>query len=268
MDLATLIGFALGFGAIVYGIIGSGVPFSAFIDPPSLLIVLGGTIAALFINFPLERVLSVMKVLPLTFQAKQFDPVPIVTQLVEMADAGAKRGAAALEQMSQELPDPFMRQGMELVASNAPDEQIRYVLETELQFMEERHEEGEKIVSGFADYAPAFGLVGTLIGLVAMLAGLGGGGGGGSAVEAVASGMAVALITTFYGAIFQNLVGLPLAGKLKAANATEAAYKRVVIEGILMVSQGMRESLPPNILAARLAMYLPPDRREELSPSA
>jgi len=267
MDLATIIGFALGFGAVAYGIVGSGVPFSAFIDPPSLLIVLGGTIAALLINFPMERVLGVLKVLPLTFQAKSFDPVPIVTQLVEMADAGAKRGAAALEQMSSELPDPFMRQGMELVASNAPDDQIRYVLETELAFMEERHESGEKIVSGFADYAPAFGLVGTLIGLVAMLAGLGGGGGGGSAVEAVANGMAVALITTFYGALLQNLVGLPLAGKLKAANQTEAAYKRVVIEGILMVSQGMRESLPPNILAARLSMYLPPDRREELAPT-
>ena len=89
MDLATVIGFAMGFGAIIYGIIGSGVPFSAFIDPPSLLIVLGGTIAALFINFPMARVLGTMKILPLTFQAKEFDPVPIVTQLVEMADAGA-----------------------------------------------------------------------------------------------------------------------------------------------------------------------------------
>ena len=180
MDLATVIGFAMGFGAIIYGIIGSGVPFSAFIDPPSLLIVLGGTIAALFINFPMARVLGTMKILPLTFQAKEFDPVPIVTQLVEMADAGAKRGAAALEQLAQDLPDPFMRQGMELVASNAPDEQIRYVLETELAFMEERHTEGEGVISGFADYAPAFGLIGTLIGLVAMLAGLGGGGGGGA----------------------------------------------------------------------------------------
>ena len=268
MDLATIIGFALGFGAIIYGIIGSGVPFSAFIDPPSLLIVLGGTIAALLISFPLDRVLGVMKVLPLTFQAKAFDPVPIVTQLVEMADAGAKRGAAALEQLAQDLPDPFMRQGMELVASNAPDEQIRYVLETELGFMEERHTEGTGVIGAFGDFAPAFGLIGTLIGLVAMLAGLGGGGGGGSAVEAVASGMAVALITTFYGAVFQNMIGIPLKNKLEAANATEAAYKRVVIEGIIMVSVGMREALPPNILASRLSMYLAPERREELAPSA
>jgi len=265
MDIGTPIGIVLGLGCILFGITNAAVPISSFIDPASLLIVVGGCIAALLINFPLKTVMQVLKVLPLTFQAKEFDPVPVVTQLIDMADQGVRKGPAALEAMAEELPDPFIRRGIGLVAAQVPDEQIRYALETEMEFMDDRHSGGEQVIAQFAAFAPAFGMVGTLIGLVAMMSNLGGGDGGGGAVAAIASGMAIALITTFYGAVLQNLIGIPLSGKLKALHEQESTYKRLVIEGILMVSQGIRESLPPRTMADRLGLYLPPQRREEVT---
>ena len=263
MDIGTLLGIVFGLGAILYGINGAGVPISSFIDVASMLVVLGGCIAALLINYPLKDVLQVMRVIPLTFQAKEFDPIPVVNQLIDMADQGVRKGPAALEALAQDLPDPFIQRGIELVAAQVPDEQIRYALETEMEFTQVRHDQGERVVSAFAAYAPAFGMIGTLIGLVAMLRNLGAG--GGNAVEGISKGMAVALITTFYGAVLQNLVGLPLSGKLKVTHENEEAYKRLVIEGVLMVSQGIRESLPPKTMADRLGLYLPPSRREEVA---
>ncbi|GIX07174.1 MAG: chemotaxis protein MotA [Candidatus Poribacteria bacterium] len=263
MDIATMIGIVLGVGAILYGITGAGVPITAFIDPPSLLIVFGGVIAALLINYPLKDILQVIRVIPLTFKSKEFDPIPVVNQLIEMADQGVRKGPAALEAMAQELPDPFIQRGVELVAASVPDDQIRYALETEMEFTAMRHEQGERVMTAFASYSPAFGMIGTLIGLVAMLRNLGAG--GGNAVEGISKGMAVALITTFYGALMQNLLGLPLSGKLRVTHENEEAYKRLVIEGVLMVSQAIRESLPPKTLASRLGLYLPPARRSELA---
>ncbi len=265
MDIGTPVGIVLGLGAIMFGIMNAGVPVTAFVDPASMLIVVGGCIAALLINFPLKNVLQLMKVLPLTFQAKEFDPVPVVSQLIDMADQGVRKGPAALEAMAEELPDPFIRRGVGLVAAQVPDDQIRYALETEMDFMEDRHGEGEQVISQFGAFAPAFGMIGTLVGLVAMLRNLGGGDGGGGAVAAISSGMAIALITTFYGAVLQNLIGIPLSGKLKVAHANETAYKRLVIEGVVMVSTGIRESMPPKTMADRLGLYLPPQRREEIT---
>ncbi|MDA1190305.1 MAG: MotA/TolQ/ExbB proton channel family protein [Candidatus Poribacteria bacterium] len=263
MDISLPIGLVLAAGSIVAGIIFAGVPISAFIDVPSILVVVGGTLGACIINFPLKKVIGVMKVLPVTLQAKEYDPVPVVNQLIELADQGVRKGPAALEQMAADLPDPFIQRGVTLVAAQLSDEQIRYAMETELDFVEERHGEGVAVIDAFAAFAPAFGLLVTLIGLVAMLQALAASGGGG--VAGVATGMAVALITTFYGAFLQNIFGIPIAGKLKTVNAAESAYKRLVIEGVLMVSQGIRESLPPKALADRISQYLSPGRREEIA---
>jgi len=262
MDIATLIGLILGVGAVVVSIPIAGVSIMAFVDVPSMMIVGGGILAALLINFPLKDVLAILKIVPVTFQAKEYDPIPIINRMIEMTNQGVRRGNAVLEAMAAEIPDSFMRRGIELVASAIPDDQIRYAMETELEFTQQRHTLGESFFMAVAAYGPAYGMIGTLIGLVAMLQGLGGE--GGSAVAAISSGMAVALITTFYGSMVANLIGLPFAGKLRTTNEAEYAYRRLIIEGVILVSQGIRESAAPKIMGERLGMYLPPARRAEV----
>lgn len=260
MDVATLVGMFLGIAAIIVSIPMAGVPITEFVDGPSVLIVGGGCMAALLINYPLGDVIKILKIVPVTFKQKKFDPIPTVNQMIQMVDQGVKRGNAALETMANEIGDPFMKRGVLLVAGSMPEEQIRYALETELEFTEQRHSLGESFFMMVAAYGPAYGMLGTLIGLIAMLRGLG----GSNAVEAIGSGMAVALITTFYGSIIANLFGLPLAGKLRQTHEEEYTYKRLVVEGLILVSQGIRESLPPSAMGERLGMYLPPARRTEI----
>jgi len=263
MDIATLIGMFFGIACIIVSIPLAGVPVTDFINWPSVLIVGGGCTAALLINYPLSDVIKILRIVPVTFKQKKFDPIPTVNRMIQMVDQGVKRGNAALEGMANEIGEPFLKRGVLLVASSMPDEQIRYALETELEFTEQRHALGENFFMMLAAYGPAYGMLGTLIGLIAMLRGLG----GTSAVEAIGKGMAVALITTFYGSILANLFGLPLAGKLRQTHEEEYAYKRLVIEGLLLVSQGIRESLPPSTMGERLGMYIPPSRRAEIQAS-
>lgn len=263
MDIATFVGMLLGMGAIVASIPLAGVPITAFVNYPSILIVCGGCLAALLINYPLGDVIKILKIVPVTFKQKKFDPIPTVNQMIQMVDQGVKRGNAALEAIANEVGDPFMKRGILLVASNMPDDQIRFALETELEFTESRHSLGESFFNMLAAYGPAYGMLGTLIGLIAMLRNLG----GSSAVEAIGSGMAVALITTFYGSIIANLFGLPLAGKLKQTHEEEYTYKRLVVEGLLLVNYGIREGLPPSAMGERLGMYIPPSRRAEIQAS-
>jgi chemotaxis protein MotA len=260
MDIATLLGIAIGGMAILVSMM-MVAPITAFIDPPSVMITGGGTMAALLINYPLGDILKVLKIVPVTFQAKHFDPVPIVNKLLELKEAGQRKGLATLETMAADIPDPFMKRGVEMVSNNMPDDQIRYALETEMEFTEYRHGLGESIFNSMAALAPAYGLIGTLIGLIAMLRGLGG---GEAAVEAIGKGMAVALITSLYGALMANFVALPLAGKLKVVHEEEYAHKRLIAEGMIMLSQGIRENMPPRQLGERLGMYLPSSMREQI----
>lgn len=260
MDIATFVGMAFGIAAIIVSIPLAGVPITDFINYPSILIVGGGCLAALLINYPLGDVIRILRIVPVTFKQKKFDPIPVVNQMIQMVDQGVKRGATTLESVANEIADPFMRRGVLMVAGGVSDEQIRYAMETELEFTEQRHALGESFFMSLAAYAPAYGMLGTLIGLIAMLRGLG----GSSAVEAIGKGMAVALITTFYGSIIANLFALPLAGKLKQTHEEEYTYKRLVIEGLLLVSQGIREGLPPSTMGERLGMYVSPSRRAEI----
>jgi len=248
--LAIITGIALLFFAIItQGGVG------VFINIPSIMIVLGGTLAALFISFPLPAVLKVMGVLVQIFKKDIQSPTWVIALMVRMSFKARQQSLLALEQEIKTVDNRFIKLGLEMVIDGHPAELIKEVMETELDFVQIRHRRGEHIFRTAGRFAPAFGLIGTLIGLVQMLQALGST--TAAAATALGQGMAVALITTFYGAMMANLFFMPVAEKLKARTDDEVLRTQIVIEGIQMLQAGMN----PRIIERKLNSYLPPEQR-------
>lgn len=252
MDLATIGGLVAGIGLIMGSIL-SGGSLGMFIDVPSMLAVLGGTSAALFINFPLGKILGVMKVVQKTFLFSADDPTEIITKMVNYAERARKEGMLALEEDSENEPDPFLAKGLKLAVDGTDPQLLARILETDISALEARHKEGRGIFEAAGMFAPAFGMIGTLIGLVQMLANL-------SDPSSIGGGMAIALLTTFYGAVVANLIALPLAGKLKARSDEELQNREMVIEGIMSIQSGDS----PRIVQEKLKSYLTPAQQTVL----
>ena len=212
--MGTIIGIIIGGGLLFFAIIQRG-GFGIFYDPPSLMIVGGGTFAAALISFPLNRVLSVFRVLRNVFQGEIEDPGAYISAIIRLTHKARKESILALEGDVRKVRNRFLRRGLELVIDGQPPEVIRAVLETELEGLLARHDEGSHIFATLGRFAPAFGLIGTLIGLITMLRSISGG------IESVGPGMAVALVTTFYGALAANLLFLPISEKLSSRSETE-----------------------------------------------
>ncbi len=249
MDIATLIGVLSAFGLIV-GAIALGGGMGGFVDPASILIVVGGTFAVAFTMFPLKVVLSSFKVAMKTFLGSSPDPGKNVQQLLQLADTARRESLVALEKVS--VSDPFMARGVQLVADGAEESIVRSVMEAEIQSMLKRHRIGYNVFKGMGTFAPAFGMIGTLIGLVRMLQNL-------DDPSAIGPAMAVALLTTFYGAVLSNVFFLPMANKLSERSAEEAHHMEITMEGVLSILNGDH----PNILKEKLASYLSPGQREK-----
>ena len=248
--LAIITGIALLFFAIItQGGVG------VFINIPSIMIVLGGTLAALFISFPLPAVLKVMGVLVQIFKKDIQSPTWVIALMVRMSFKARQQSLLALEQEIKTVDNRFIKLGLEMVIDGHPAELIKEVMETELDFVQIRHRRGEHIFRTAGRFAPAFGLIGTLIGLVQMLQALGST--TAAAATALGQGMAVALITTFYGAMMANLFFMPVAEKLKSRTDDEVLRTQIVIEGIQMLQAGMN----PRIIERKLNSYLPPEQR-------
>ena len=257
MDIATVIGLLMGFGLILAAIfMGGGGGIGAFIDVPSLMITVGGSIAALMINFPMKTCLTTMSVIKKCFLSSLPDNQAVIVQFKELATVVRKDGMLALEQELEKVPDDFMKRGLEIVISGATDEQIRQVLETELSSIEARHALGKQLVDSTGAAAPAFGMIGTLVGLVQMLQSL-------DDPSQIGGGMAVALLTTLYGAIIANVACIPLAGKLEARSKEEVAIRELMITGLV----GLAEGLAPRAIEDNLAAYLSPKGRRAIQPA-
>ncbi len=252
MDLATIIGIILSFGLVISAIVFNG-SILIFISVESLLIVIGGTVGATLVNYPLSRVFGLLSVIKLTFFSKVESPTDIIDQFMEYANRARREGILSLEPIIKEIDDIYLRKGLQLTVDGLEPQAIQEILEKEITYLESRHETGAEIMSTLGAYAPAMGMIGTVIGLILMLQTM-------DDPSTIGPAMAVALITTFYGAVLANLVFLPMAGKLKQRSKDEVVVKEMVMEGILAISKGEN----PRIIEEKLTSFLPPkDRRKE-----
>jgi chemotaxis protein MotA len=253
MDLATLIGIVLSFGLVVAAIITGG-SLIIFISVPSLLIVVGGTVGATLVNYPLGHVLGVVGVFKKTLFSSVENPGDVIANFMDYANKARREGILSLEPVIKEIDDFFLKKGLQLTVDGLEPQVIEEILRTEVDYLEERHETGAEIMNIFGAFAPAMGMIGTVIGLVQMLQTM-------SDPSTIGPAMAVALLTTFYGAVLANLVFIPMAGKLKTRSKEEVLVKEMVLEGILSISKGEN----PRIIEEKLNSFLPPKVRKSES---
>ena len=250
MDLATLIGLLMSFGLVGAAIVMGGNPL-IFVDVPSILIVFGGTIGITLINYPLANVIGVIGVVKNTFFHALDEPSKIIEQFIEYANKARREGILALEPVLKELSDDFLRKGLQMAVDGMEPQAIQEIMEIDIAYLQERHDLGAEIMSTMGGFAPAMGMIGTVIGLVQMLQSM-------DDPSSIGPSMAVALITTFYGAILANLLFNPMAGKLKTRSKEEVLLREMMLEGILSISRGEN----PRIVEEKLNSFLPPKLRK------
>lgn len=249
MDIGTIIGLVAAIGFIVSAIM-MGSPLSAFIDPPSILIVLGGTVATGFIMFPLSVLLSTIKVVAKCFIYKTEDPRQLIEQIVQLGEKARKESIVALEKV--QVSNKFLARGVMMVADGTEFSLLRSVLDIDTSITQQRHWRGQEVLKQFGTYAPAFGMIGTLIGLVQMLQNM-------DDPSSIGPAMAVALLTTMYGSFLANVFFLPLAKKLEERSNDETRNLELMKEGILSIQKGEH----PALVKEKLQSFLPPSLREE-----
>lgn len=249
MDIGTLAGILAGFGLLIATIL-SGGGASAFVDIPSVMIVIGGSTAATLINFPMHQFVAAFKIAAKTFKQQEEKSFQLIQQFIELSQLARRDGILALDRALKDVDDPFMRIGLEMAVDGTEPDTIRDIMETDVAGIKDRHKVGQGIFNALGAYAPAFGMIGTLIGLVKMLGNL-------DDPSSIGPSMAVALITTFYGAVMGNLVYLPMAGKLKEISILEVKAKKMIIEGVLSIQRGVH----PKNIERKLLNYIPPNKR-------
>jgi chemotaxis protein MotA len=249
IDRATILGIIAAFGLLAVAI-AAGQGASVFIDLRSLLIVLGGTFGATLINFPLEDLVRAGALTRRAFFPETRSVELRVHKILSLAELVRQGGPVALQSELVREYDPFFRKSMELVADALPPEDIRRILEIEVNFLVDRHRRGAQLFTTMGNIAPAMGLLGTVIGLIQMLRNL-------EDPSAIGPGMAVALVTTFYGSVLSNLVFLPIAGKLRTRSEEETLLREMTLEGMVNIAKGMN----PRILEECLQSFLAPERR-------
>lgn len=245
MDIATILGIVSAFGLVWLAIfMGGGV--TLFINLPSLMIVVGGTLGATMINYPLKDVLGVFKVVKKALFARTLVIGDLIAQFVKFSNKSRKEGILALEGEVKGEKDEFLKKGIQLAIDGVEPQEIRLILETEVDFIQSRHQLGAEIFITMGSFAPALGMIGTLIGLVQMLQSM-------EDPSKIGPAMAVALLTTFYGSIMANIICLPIAGKLKTRSREEVLSKEMTLQGIISLSNGDN----PRILEQKLKAFIP-----------
>ncbi|MGB0452678.1 MAG: motility protein A [Bacteriovoracaceae bacterium] len=247
MDIATVIGLVLCVGAVV-GSIFAGGDFAAFIDVPSLIVVGLGVIGATFIKWPLEVVKKVVGIAMKALFFSPADPKATIEEIGNLAETARRESVFALEKVP--IDDPFLKKAMTLAADNRPPEVISSILQLEIDALVERHKVGSTLFGEIANDGPAFGMIGTLIGLVIMLGNL-------TDQAAIGPAMAVALLTTFYGACIANIVANPFKTKLETRSKMEVTKMSIIIAGTLGIVAGEN----PRLIKEKLGSFLPPAER-------
>ncbi len=257
MDITSILGVIIGAVLIVFVGIGPA-KLGNFWDGPSIAIVLGGTVAAAIASYPFGRLKTLLKHTKILFQGKKYNIGALIDTLVEMAQLARQNGLLALEEKANEIDDMFFKQGIMLIVDATEPEEVRNLLESDVDAMLTRHEDCIGIYQLMEAKAPAFGMIGTLVGLVNMLKGMNLEGEGGAGD--IGPAMATALITTFYGCVLAHLIFAPIAAKLKVRNDEELLYKQIMIEGILAIQAGDN----PKFLREKLVTFVSQKERQKL----
>ncbi|MDH4241503.1 MAG: MotA/TolQ/ExbB proton channel family protein [Phycisphaerae bacterium] len=252
MDIATIIGILLGFVVITSAIVTGG-GWQMFIHLPSLGITIGGMLCATLIHFSLPQFLGIFSVIKKTIITKIPSHSELIQKMVNYAAISRRDGPLALEQEIQKTDNMFFAKGLQMLVDGQESDTINEIMSMEIQHLQDRHSIGKKILEYMGSAAPAFGMIGTLIGLVQMLRGL-------ESPESIGKGMAVALITTFYGALSANLIFIPLAGKLGLYSKAESTVMEMIVEGVCSIARGDN----PTAVREKIQIFVSQGRREEV----
>ncbi|HYF83048.1 MAG TPA: motility protein A [Clostridia bacterium] len=252
MDFASVFGLIGGIIVIIVTILLSG-DLSGYVDIPSIICTFGGTICMTFMAFPVKKLKEGFASLKHVFIYTEMDSENVIKSIIDLANVARKEGLLALEEAAQQLKDDFLQKGVLLIVDGTDPELVRNILETELSFIEERHKSNQGVFEYMAGIGPGFGMLGTLIGLINMLANL-------SDPSTVGPNMAVAIITTLYGSIIQNVFCNPVVNKLKLRSSQESLMKEVMLEGMLSIQAGEN----PRIIEEKLKAFMSPKMRSML----
>ena len=252
VDIATIIGIVVSFGLMIWAILMGG-PLSLFIDMPSIAIVFGGTAGVALISFPLADVLGTIAIFKKTVLIREADTNALIAQMMEFATKARKGGILSLQDSIDQVEDQFLVKALQMAVDGQEPADLKTMLQTEIDNIAARHSNGAQILDTMGAIAPAMGMVGTLIGLVQMLQNM-------SDPAAIGPAMAVALLTTFYGAVLANVLFIPMAGKLKTRSKTEILQKTVITEGMESILSGEN----PRIMEQKLHAYIAPRKRESV----
>lgn len=251
MDILTILGVVVGLGALLLGQALEGGHIGSILQFTAALIVLGGTVGAVMVQFPLPKFLEAMKMGLETIKAPKDNAAALITLLVEYANLVRKQGILALESKVKEAPDPFLKKGLQLLLDGNEPKAIREILEVELSYSEEYRGMSIKLFEGLGGYAPTFGIIGAVMGLIHVMENL-------ADPTKLGSGIAVAFVATIYGVLSANLIFLPVAGKLKLRNRMEAVTRELIIEGVLSIASGDN----PRIIQEKLEGFLDRHQRK------
>jgi chemotaxis protein MotA len=249
MDFTSIIGIAAAFGLLTWSILLGG-DLMLFWDFPSVVMVFGGSIAVTVMATPGSDLRQLVKVVLRAFFLKARSPMQEIERIIEYSNLARKEGLLALEEKLKSVDDPFFAKGIQLVIDGFSAETVQDIMQLEADWQRQRHSTGKKMLDTMATYGPAFGMIGTLVGLVQMLANL-------SDPSSIGAGMAVALLTTFYGAVAANVVFMPLSTKLDARAKEEALLRELMIAGIIAVQSGEK----PALIKEKLKSFLSPQAR-------
>ncbi|MBI4567362.1 MAG: MotA/TolQ/ExbB proton channel family protein [Planctomycetes bacterium] len=247
MDLATILGMALGAFFLYMGM--SSDPTS-FVDLPSMQIVFGGGFATVLTCSDLKRYMKIPKILGIIFSPRKINATELITQIVGFAEMARRDGILALQNVTDQIKDPFLVQGINLAVDGTDPEQILATMETEMKYLGSRHTSGKKIFDNLNTFGPAYGLLGTVIGLILMLKNL-------NDASTIGASMAIALVTTFYGSLLANFFFGPFAEKLAVRHEEEVLIKQIIINGVMSIQSGDN----PRIVRQKLAIFLEPKMR-------
>lgn len=257
MDLASIIGLVAGAAMVVFGIITGDGGFSLlpnFIDIPSVIITIGGTMTCLIGSNTIADFVNGLKSFTLALKVPKMEQTETIKQIIDLSNTARKEGLLALEEAAATIEDPFMKKGILLIVDGTDPDLLRAILETELMCIEDRHKKVIGFWGTMAAMGPAWGMIGTLIGLVNMLKNL-------EDFNSIGPNMAVALLTTLYGSLIANWLATPISNKLTVNNAQEIIMKEVMIEGLLSIQAGEN----PRVIEEKLKSFMAPSQRDTVN---
>lgn len=254
-DIMTIVGILVGFGLIFWSILNES-DIKNFFSASGIAITVGGSFAAVLVTYPVSQIKSMMKITMMSFRDNTMSNIDIIDNFTNLSKKARREGLLSLEDEIDKIEDKFLKKGLQMVVDGIEPDVIKDIMELEIGEMERRHEGGANVLKTWGAYAPGFGMIGTLIGLIAMLANL-------QDSEALASGMATSLITTFYGSLMANMVLLPMASNLNYKSGLEVSNKEMMLEGILAIQSGVN----PRIVEEKLTAYLSPKEKLEYKES-